>query len=491
MAVRDRNLFAWQAYVITMSIVSVVLLLGMFFLWRGYSDASKNLEAAREKQLTSDQLFQEANGKVELLQAMMGYSAFTPEDMTEQLGNFADDPSMGPILDDYKKAMNLFARSVDDPSDKNLLKLPEYLLETIRARNEDMEANRLKTEQLANDLQATVQRETAARTAAEEAAKKAENDLAATRVALAKEVADVNQKRLETIAAFDANKAKFDAEIKDVQQKLATVTTENVGLSAKNTELQDKLNELIKPDFASPQGRVVRVANGSRRVWIDLGKDDGVRPGVVFSVLDVDTVNTSEAKPKAKVVVTQVLSERMCIAEAIDLDYGNIIVSEDLVYSPAWRPGRKVGFALVGEMDINGDGKDDIQQVRELIQIAGGTIDAEKTASNEAGRIDYNTTWLVLGTDLTLSETDSDLQRAQRQAKAKAYAEFIKVGDRNGVQKISLDKLMGYLKTNSSDRTVPLGNRTNSKDFPITSPTRPPVSDGKVSEIFTPRPGPK
>ena len=41
MAVRDKNLVAWQAYVITMAFISVGLMLGMFFLYRTYADTAK------------------------------------------------------------------------------------------------------------------------------------------------------------------------------------------------------------------------------------------------------------------------------------------------------------------------------------------------------------------------------------------------------------------------------------------------------------------
>ena len=72
MAVRDRNMFAWQAYVITMSFVSVGLLLGMFFLWRSYSDLNKKYESQAASLQTKTDEGQQALLRVDRLLEMLG-----------------------------------------------------------------------------------------------------------------------------------------------------------------------------------------------------------------------------------------------------------------------------------------------------------------------------------------------------------------------------------------------------------------------------------
>ena len=57
MAVRDRNMFVWQAYVIASSIVSLILLVGMFFLWRAWSDSSASLDAEKQKNVTQEDVY--------------------------------------------------------------------------------------------------------------------------------------------------------------------------------------------------------------------------------------------------------------------------------------------------------------------------------------------------------------------------------------------------------------------------------------------------
>jgi hypothetical protein len=472
-----------------MSIVSVLLLAGMFFLWRSYSDTATKLESANSSLTNAQGQYTDANNKVELMRAMLGYSTYSESEMEQRTSSFEGDPEMARLISDYDTAMKQFP---SDAAEKNLLKLPESLIETIRKRNMDLEALLKEKANLEAQLKATVQRETAARLNAETAQKKAETELEEARQEHSQQLAAVNKQRQDTIAKFTEYKRSLDAKLAQVSQDLAAATKERDELNVTVADLRDKLNDWEKPDFSSPQGRIVTVANGSSRVWIDLGSADGLRPGVTFSVLDENSVNISEARPKAQIVVTRVVDDHLSEARAIDINYRNIIVSEDLVYSPAWRSGRKVGFALVGEMDIDGDGRDDIDQVREIIRMAGGRVDAESTPKGgEKGSVDYNTTWLVMGTDLSVPENASDEQRAQQQQRLQSYTSFRKDAERFGVREISLDKLMGYIKSTSANRTVPLGNRIRGDDFSARGNRQPPSSNGSVSDKFTKRQPPR
>ena len=392
---------------------------------------------------------------------------------------------------DYAEAMKLFAPSVP-ANEKNLLLLPMYLLNTVRERNVDIDTAREREAKLTEEKTATVQRETKKAEDAVAAQKKAEADLEQTRVEHAKMLAAVNQQKDEAVAKFGEYKQMLDSKMAAVTNELKNTTATADRQRAAIDDLTDKLAQYENPDFAAPQGDIIDVANGGTVVWINLGKEDGLREGVPFSVIDESAVNISEAKPKAQLIVNRVFDAHLCQATVQDYDYRKTIMKGDKVYSPAWRPGRKVGFALVGVMDVNGDGKDDINQIRELIGTAGGSIDAEiSPEGTSTGQMTYNTSWLVLGTDLSLPENASDEMRQQQAAKATQYAEFMKLARQNGVQQISLDKLMGYLKTKSSDRTIPLGTRTRADDFPIGKRVNPPASRGSVSDIYTPRVAPK
>ena len=76
-------MFAWQAYVITMSFVSVGLLLGMFFLWRSYSDLNKKYESQAASLETKTTEGQQALLRVDRLMSMFGFGNYTPDQMEQ------------------------------------------------------------------------------------------------------------------------------------------------------------------------------------------------------------------------------------------------------------------------------------------------------------------------------------------------------------------------------------------------------------------------
>lgn len=490
MAVRDRNLFAWQAYVITATFFCVALMLGMFFLWTSYSTLSKQYADAQSSQQNATTQFQQSDKRVNRLLSMMGIGEFTPKDLEEMSAEFASDEKLGPVEQEYSEAMKLFGPTVA-PTDKNLLKLPKYLTDTVRRRNEAIQAALEREKQLNAQLAATIQSETKAREAAETAQKSAEDDLKKARQEHTLAVKRLNAEKEDEIKKFQANLGR-------VQQQVTTLRGQNRELQTKNdkqavtiAKQMDIINQFKNPDFAAPQGEITSVANGGTLVWIDLGSADGLRAGVPFSVISSDEVNISEANTKAKLVVTEVVDLHLCRARVTESSsYRNPILTGDKVYSPVWRPGRKSSFVLVGKMDMNGDGKDDLDQVKELIRNSGGIIDDELDAKgnrNKGAGMSPNTTYMVLGTDVQVSDSATSAMQEQARQRFESYKSFMAEARQNGIPSISLDKLMGYLKTDGADRTIPLGNRIQSEDFRIRRLANPPASRGKVSDVFNTR----
>ncbi len=249
----------------------------------------------------------------------------------------------------------------------------------------------------------------------------------------------------------------------------------------------DKWIQLQSEDVQDFQGKIVEVTNGGDTVWINLGRADGLRTGVSFGVVDSGVSRLTDAKPKAKIVVVEVVSgaEHLSRCKVLLDRTSTTILRGDSIYSPAWRPGRhvefaldskadidgngiddrewlkeliaqngglgtvdlpleiesrfkaleagrKIEFALVGKMDIDGDGIDDRERLKTMIEQLGGrvTMDLPPTGKG-SGELSVTTRWMVIGDDFKVVDEGGFLE-----SKAKSL----------GISRIKLDKLLGWLR---------------------------------------------
>lgn len=492
MAVRDRNLFAWQAYVITMSFVSVGLLVLTFLLWSKNSAVSKINEDMQTKLTEAGNKFALEEQRTTRLLSMMGdYSGtnLSDTDIQNMEAQFKDDEKLSQVEKDYKEAMQLFPPQTA-PKDRTLIKLPRTLVNGIRIVNSDLGTARDEIAALQAKLAAVTKTETEARQAAVAAKLKAEQDLQAARQSHTTERDRLNKEKESAIQSFNDYRGTVEQEKKVLRDNITSLTNANAQQKVTIDSLAEKVREYENINFESPQGKIVKVLDGGRTIWINLGKADGLQPGVPFAIIDESSVRAAEAEPKAMCQVTRIVSDGLCVAElTVPSDYSNPVVTGDKVYSLAWRAGIKRKFALVGMMDVNGDRRDDVEQVKQLILRSGGEIDAHMDINGTVNGpgISHNTTILVLGTDTVFNANVGTELGAQQKAKQAMYTKFISKARQYSMTEISLDKLLGYLQNQEGDRTIPLGNRISADNFPIKEEQNPPVSSGKVSELFTPR----
>jgi hypothetical protein len=258
--------------------------------------------------------------------------------------------------------------------------------------------------------------------------------------------------------------AEMDKQLNAKQRELTTLTAETDKqlqevreLIAQKEQLLMMRNEQIRrmtgESFASVDGSVTAAVASAGIVWLDVGSDDGLRPRTTFSVYDQGSLNLAAAKPKGSIEVTSILGPHAAEARILDAErnYTNPIVPGDFIYSPVWTRGSRLGFALLGKMDIDGDGTDDRQQVKNLIGQSGGKVDAEDADGRVQGEITVETRYLVRG-DTSLGSSDSANQ---------AVKPMLDAADQLGVEQMSLDKFLeaigytGRVRTVASGRAAP------------------------------------
>ncbi len=484
---RDRNVNVWQAYVTVMSIVSLACLGAMAFVIFQSGTNSKTVEAANEKEQAAQDALRAEITRRQLLESMLGVGKPISEaEFSQLVSSVTADEQLNAAVKTYTNNMALFGPGA---TDRNYTKLVTTLMQELRDRNREVVSSRTTEKAQKDEFDSKLSQETKAR----EAEKKNADDLSNQLNQALVKYAENTRAQQELISKIETDKTTL---VKSLEKKNRDVTAKfdksqvSIGeLEKRLDSVVRKLDEIQGEDFQYVQGKIVEVANGGDTVWINLGRADGLRPGVSFGVVNSDVSRVADAKPKAKIEVVEVVSgsEHLSRCKVLSDRAPTTILRGDSIYSPAWQPGRKVEFAMVGKMDIDGDGKDDRETVKALIEQNGGRVTVDLApAGKVSGQLSVDTRWMVMGEEFKVRgggldsvETAAAKERGILEAQAKSM----------GISRINLDKLMGWLRGSGANEVSPLGNsmRSGVLDFR----TGPRINDnaGRVSPIFQNRDG--
>ncbi|MEW4487483.1 hypothetical protein AB1L42_05345 [Thalassoglobus sp. JC818] len=203
---------------------------------------------------------------------------------------------------------------------------------------------------------------------------------------LQKNITDQNELLAEKNREIQQTRNDLNAErvakeqVSDELDRVRRELGEEISLLEKaNDFLRDRLNDLENLSFDKPDGKIVRIENSTRRVWINLGSRDNLRTQVTFSVYIRDNRGVGRGRQdiKAKIEVSEVQGPHLAECRIIDEDFDRPIQEGDPIYSPLFSPGVKEYFSFVGIVDMNGDGESDRDLLHDIIENAGGGIEIE------------------------------------------------------------------------------------------------------------------
>lgn len=310
--------------------------------------------------------------------------------------------------------------------------------------------------------------ETAAMTADQEriAAKKAQTDAEAKVAALQEELNATVTKHNDAVNAL---RAEMQKPIADLEAKVAQLT------STLN-EKQRYIEEQIKggPQFAATyDGNVTRINPSARTVWINLGSYDLLQKHVTFSVQPREVPAGSDVPPKGKIEVMEILGDHLAECRILEDDLENPIIPGDNIYTSLWQAGQRTRFAFAGKIDLNDDGSDDMDQVRGLVQGAGGQIDAEILDGKEQGQLTIETRYLVLG-GIPADKASADV-----------YNAMINKAVALGVQRVPVSVFLDQIGYKKDSRRIQFGGGSLTGTEAVDPPDGGPrVSTGKVTDLF-------
>jgi len=317
----------------------------------------------------------------------------------------------------------------------------DTLLTAVQRLDEGLGKAKLTNADLLRELQ-VVQDENRS---LKEGIKGAQDQFEAQVAALNERVAQLDREKTDALAAKDEQLSDLRTTLEDNTQETNRLKQEWVSqrrnrdleivrLQTHLSELQKKM-QALKPTALDPaailtkaDGRIVRAIPGSDIVYINLGSNDKIKPGMGFEVFSQTHEPREGLRGKASVEVATVM-QNTAECRVTRATPGEPIVEDDVCVNIAYERGRLPKFVVRGEFDLNYDGTvdfDGIERVTAIIKQWGGQVVPE---------LDETVDFVVIGVrpqarEIAPGERVSAVVEALAEDKRLARAQFGQLVDR-------------------------------------------------------------
>jgi len=409
--------------------------------WKGYSEATQRADSLDATLVTTKDQVGKQQTIIEDHQERMGFGR-------------SDNPES--VKTAFEADMKAYGAGVADEGSWFYRKVLEAVSNEARQTAGRETALKNQVGDLTKTMQALENQKAAEIAKIDEARQKVATNAAAAETTFLEDRKKMEKSVNDLMAKVDQQKDEFDT-------KAAAWQTEKTALEKEVGKLTDA-TEILKAgrkdepgSFEFADGRISWV-NQNGTVWINLGTADSLRRQVTFSVYDYDQHDAAKASKKGSIEVTRLLGPHMAEAKVTEDDSNNPILTGDNIYSQVWHRGKRLHFALTGFIDVDGDGRSDMQLARELIEMNDGIVDAYlKDDGTTEGEITANTRYLVLG----------DAPESVLQGKLlDGWNSMSQDASKYGVESVTLAEFLGQMGYKPQDRSVTLGTGATARDFP-------------------------
>jgi hypothetical protein len=469
----DRQSQGLQIALIVAVMLDIVFGVVAYLMWRQFDEAKTAAATALKDKGTADAGQKTAQEEARLLKEWMGFANTESKDAIQKV----KDADMTAYEDAFPKGY--------PAADRVYRKVVKSLYDVVKARDKtiaDLQASLSKADA---DLAAT-RSEAAAKAAAEEkATADARSERETQRKEFASQLALVRAERTTLEEAKSAEAAQAAAQAAQLQNEVAAREARIGDLGKRYKDEKDKVEGLRKETFEVPTGKVISVDQAQGIVYINLGAADSLLGLTKFAVYDANTSDVSQGGRKATIEVTKVIGPHQAAAHIVDNNYGNPVLSGDVIYTPVWRPGQKRHFALVGLMDVDGDKHSDLELVRNLIATNGGVVDSYrdmdsivKSKNVRVGKMTPDTDYLIVGSE---PDPGTEADRAD-------FTDMYGQAGRDLVKKITLRDFLDKIGYRSETTLQKFGPGYRAQDFQLGSAgVQQTNSGGNISPLFRPR----
>ncbi len=449
-------------------------------------------------------LWRKADADLQAVKTVLGKTQF------EAVVDQSNQANPATVVGSLQQDMRDFGQSLAESTYSGTLAKMREALDTLTSERDQRTASLSEAEQTVLALQArytkTADDHQNARTAAEATLRTTVNERD-------EQVQAKDQQISELRGLYNQTQVELEQEKEAREKDRLKAQGEIDKLVLINDKLRSEVDELKQESFEIPDGKIRRVDNVSGMVWIDIGDADFLKPRMTFSVYGKDTpgVARTTADVKGKIEVTRIIDAHLAEAKVIDENIFKPMSPGDFIYTPLWSPGRPEKFAVVGLVDLDGDGKSDRELFHKEMAVRGADIadEVDDKGVRTGTGINESIKYLIMGKVPDLADAVLPEERAAIEKMTENQAEMRKEARLYGVRIIPLNSFLDYigykpkrrvfkpgetetynLKSGARSASVdePLGNRTSdgqvSGRYGGSNVLPPETSTGATSKIF-------
>lgn len=454
------------------------LAVALYFVGTAY-----NKEFARAT--AADQASKDANSKL---------SEKTREalDLRGKIGVTDTDP-LDVITATFEQDVNLALKGKQSPVAPTYRRIVDFLVATINAQNDKLDTLNKANATLAanfdnvNALRAQINAQH------DDARAKAGADLDGERKAYNTSKAELDKNVAKLTKERDDIKSAATTQVAEANREKTQAQDDMKKAVAASSVLSSELANLKTPIIERGDAEIIAVSQERGIVTLNVGSDDGLLVRMVFTVYDSSVLGITLPRSyehsddfvcsvckrqesldiaKASIEVTRITGAHTAEARILNDKVSNPIMTGDIVYTPIWKPGQKLRFALEdgleipglgarsGESGVGGDPKrESLEIVRNLISSNGGVVDAYIDEDGAIkGTITHELTYRILG----------DPARQNPSQTAKDSRDTIKKeADTYAARVLSLPALLQMMGYKDVTPVRGFGNRSRSDDHSV------------------------
>ena len=470
--------------------LSVILSVASYFLYSAYASADAKLISNTEELNKAKSVQHELQNQFDDLKSKVGTKASDADPVKEEIGNHFK--KVNEKFDNLVNAANAAIQKAQAAgAGQELQEVRDKIQQIVQSyRNEPSKTYISSLDRITELMESLSLLSTELSVNYKELRDKLE---AATNVA--KQQVDVQIKSAEASRAdLDSEHKKHDEErqilvnkVTEQQTDIDKKVTQIANLQADVKRLQDEYShekdqlttiirelrdqaEKVDTILDHPDGYITYVDYERGEVQLNINRAMGARPQMKMSIFDAHAPGIPTEKPKGTIELTKVGDQFSIARITKTVSPIDPLRTGDIVYTPAWSPNNPTRFALVGKMDVNRDGKDDREELKRMIQEAGGVVDFDLPpleVGTEMGKITPRIDWYVIDERVPFREVygekESEASLSRQTKLAQRVGEVQKECRLDGIRPMPIGRLLNFLGYDINTPVIGRAEQVNEK----------------------------